>query len=283
MPMGSLTARPVLFKPKSIPIILSILVTNIRKIMPSPKKIHIIALTSIIGACIIISLSLLAIIFRNPDEELRNEIAINEMKIDSLERSIYRWELYSRNLRDVLQGKTPIQIDSLLKTAGASTSTATAVASARADSTLRVEMNSPERKNAHGRNYSAQALEGRHFFTPVQGYVTGTFEISLHPYVDVSAPEGSPVKAVLDGTIIFKDWNETDGWSVVVQHSGGAISIYKHNDSILKNPAEKVSAGTVIAILGNSSLDAAKGPHLHFELWHNGMPEDPSRFINFQQ
>lgn len=218
-----------------------------------------------------------------PSEDLRNEIAVNTIKIDSLERSIYRWELYSRNLRDVLKGEAPVQIDSLLKMAGQAGASVQASGTASADSALRAKISSPQRTTARNPRYSEQALEGRHFFTPVQGSVIEKFELSLHPYVDVAAAPGSAVRAVLDGTVIYKDWNETDGWSVVLQHSGGTVSIYRHNDSILKNVADKVSAGTAIAILGDNSFDASKGAHLHFELWHNGSPEDPERFMNFQK
>jgi len=265
--------------------------------MPKQKKIHIdrdvttreliAGVVCVIVLCFIGSFAIIAnTSLRNfipgyPNEDMRNEIAVNAMKIDSLERSIYRWELYSRNLRDVLQGQAPVQIDSLLKKAVRDPETKE-IAASSADSALRAKINSPERKSGTPR-YSEQALEGRHLFTPVPGHLMGKFEISLHPYVDIAAEEGSSVRAVLDGTVIFKDWNEVDGWSVVLQHSGGTISVYKHNNSILKNLADKVSAGTAIAILGGNSFDASKGPHLHFELWHNGMPEDPARFINFQQ
>lgn len=267
--------------------------------MPSPKKIHIeweprrseliaaaiciCALGFILAFVIIAYTPLRNLVPGYPSEDMKNEIAVNAMKIDSLERSIYRWELYSSNLRDILKGKPPVKIDSLLKMAGRTDNVEQYAGVPASDSVIRAEMTSRTKTGRYARNHGGQTLEGRHFFIPVKGRLTGPFELSLHPYVDIAAPAGTTVMAVLDGTVIFKDWNEIDGWSVVVQHSGGVISVYKHNDSILKNVADKVSAGTAIAILGNNPSGTSKEPHLHFELWHEGTPEDPARFMNFQQ
>lgn len=58
------------------------------------------------------------------------------------------------------------------------------------------------------------------------------------------------------------------------------ISIYKHNTKLLKKTGDKVNAGTTISLAGDEG-SISTGPHLHFELWHNGEPIDPSLYINF--
>ena len=122
-------------------------------------------------------------------------------------------------------------------------------------------------------------IEGLHFFTPLKGVVSQGFD-AAHPYLDITAAEGSAVKATLDGTVIFTGWSEDDGNTIQIQHTDDIVSIYKHNDKLLKKVGDKVKAGTSIAIVGNTG-DLSTGTHLHFELWHKGEAVDPTRYIKF--
>ena len=88
------------------------------------------------------------------------------------------------------------------------------------------------------------------------------------------------VKAVLDGTVVFAGWSEDAGNTIQIQHEGDIISIYKHNEKLSKKVGDKVTAGTPIALIGNSG-DLTTGAHLHFELWHKGETVDPTLYINF--
>jgi murein DD-endopeptidase MepM/ murein hydrolase activator NlpD len=65
-----------------------------------------------------------------------------------------------------------------------------------------------------------------------------------------------------------------------IQHVGDMISVYKHNERLLKSAGDKVSAGSPVAVIGNTG-ELTTGTHLHFELWHKGDTVDPARFINF--
>lgn len=102
----------------------------------------------------------------------------------------------------------------------------------------------------------------------------------MHPAVDITAPAGSVVKAVLNGTVISADWNKDTGYTMYVQHDGDIISAYKHNSRLLKSAGDKVTAGSPIAIIGNTG-ELTTGTHLHFELWHKGNTVNPTKFINF--
>jgi murein DD-endopeptidase MepM/ murein hydrolase activator NlpD len=70
------------------------------------------------------------------------------------------------------------------------------------------------------------------------------------------------------------------GYSIYIQHESNIVSAYKHNAELLKAVGDKVKAGDVIAIMGNSG-ELTTGPHLHFELWHNGIALDPETYIDF--
>jgi murein DD-endopeptidase MepM/ murein hydrolase activator NlpD len=118
------------------------------------------------------------------------------------------------------------------------------------------------------------------FFTPLKGVVSQGYDPAIHPYIDITATSGSVVKAVLDGTVIFSGWSDDAGHTIQIQHDGDIVSIYKHNEKLLKKTGDKVSAGTPIALVGNSG-EMTTGAHLHFELWHKGETVDPTKHISF--
>lgn len=206
---------------------------------------------------------------------------MNAMKIDSLQRSIFRWRLYTDNLLRELEGGTPIEIDSLTRQATRELAERDAAALARADSILRRDVTEQEKFVISEKEPVQEHIEGLHFFKPLNGTVSHHYEVAQHPYLDITAPEGSTVKSVLDGSVVYTGWTETDGWCMVIQHQSGILSVYKHNRSLLKKVADKVGAGTAIALLG-AYTDEVKGTHLHFELWQDGTPVDPAEYIAFQ-
>ena len=88
------------------------------------------------------------------------------------------------------------------------------------------------------------------------------------------------MKATLDGTVIFTGWTLETGYIISIQHSNNIISVYKHNSTLLKKTGDYVKAGDPIAIVGNTG-ELTTGPHLHFELWHNGTAANPKEFMSF--
>ena len=101
-----------------------------------------------------------------------------------------------------------------------------------------------------------------------------------HYGVDIAASKESIVKSVLEGTVIFADWTTETGHTIAIQHSGNLISVYKHNSTLLKQVGSLLKAGEPIAVSGDSG-ELSSGPHLHFELWHNGTPVDPEEYVTF--
>ena len=124
-------------------------------------------------------------------------------------------------------------------------------------------------------------LEDFVFFKPVEGIVTSDFDVSEgHFGVDVVTNTNSPVKAALDGVVIFSDWSISSGHTVIIQHAENIVSVYMHSSSITKKNNDLVKAGEVIGIVGDSGENSS-GPHLHFELWQNGSPVNPIEYIDF--
>jgi murein DD-endopeptidase MepM/ murein hydrolase activator NlpD len=216
-----------------------------------------------------------------PDAHSKRAAIQNAMRIDSLESVIYRWELYSENLRRVVEGQEPLKIDSLINASKENSKTQIDEAElAMKDSLLRKQVKEEEQFDIAGREKRNLPIEGLHFFTPLKGVVSQGYDPAVHPYIDITAPAGSVVKAVLDGTVINDSWSEDTGYTIQIQHDGDIISIYKHNEKLLKKTGEKVSAGAPIALVGNTGK-LTTGEHLHFELWYKGETVDPARYINF--
>lgn len=93
--------------------------------------------------------------------------------------------------------------------------------------------------------------------------------------------KNEPIKAAADGTVIFAEWSVETGYVVIIEHKFGLISVYKHNASLLTQQGDLVKAGKVIALAGNTG-ELSSGIHLHFELWIDGNPIDPTEFISFE-
>lgn len=215
-----------------------------------------------------------------PDARTKRAAIQNAIKVDSLEKVIYRWEIYSENIKRAVEGKAPIKIDSIIKASSKETAvSADQTLLQKQDSLLREQVKEEERFEISQRGRRDLPIEGLHFFTPLKGVISQGYD-PIHPYIDITAPAGSVVKATLDGTVIYAGWNEETGNTIQIQHSDDLISIYKHNEKLLKKTGDKVKAGTSIALVGNTG-DVSTGTHLHFELWHKGEAVDPTRYIKF--
>jgi murein DD-endopeptidase MepM/ murein hydrolase activator NlpD len=216
-----------------------------------------------------------------PDARSKRAAIQNAITIDSLENVIFRWELYSENLRRAVEGEEPIRIDSLINAQSATQADAPDMAEiARQDSLLRERVKEEEEFGISARTHRDLPIEGLHFFTPLKGVISQGYDPVVHPYVDIAAPEGSVVKATLDGTVIFAGWSDEAGHTIQIQHEGDIVSIYKHNDKLLKKAGDKVTAGAPIALVGNTG-ELTTGDHLHFELWHKGQTVDPTLYVKF--
>tara|TARA_B100000929_G_scaffold198628_1_gene157687 strand:- start:106 stop:963 length:858 start_codon:yes stop_codon:yes gene_type:complete len=119
-------------------------------------------------------------------------------------------------------------------------------------------------------------------FSPLYGEVTFGFDYGIkHFGTDIAVPSKSPVKSVASGTVVFAEWTLQTGYVVIIEHSFGLTSIYKHNESGLVSQGEMVESGQVIALSGNTG-ELSSGPHLHFELWRDGNPVDPEDYVIFE-
>lgn len=115
---------------------------------------------------------------------------------------------------------------------------------------------------------------------PVSGTMTSPFGVrlrgwrpSLHHGVDVAVPEGTPVRAMRRGRVIRAGWANGYGWMVMIDHGGQVLSLYAHLSEVRVQVGQRVQGKEVIGLSGKSGN--VTGPHLHFEIWRRGWPEDP--------
>jgi len=154
----------------------------------------------------------------------------------------------------------------------------------REDSLLRIQIESEDSYNLNfvqrgGSGRGGGGISSLLFFTPLKGIVTDTFNVDQQHFgVDIVAAANEAVKSVLDGTVILATWTTETGYVIGIQHENNIISLYKHNSVLLKKEGSKVRAGEVVAIVGDSG-ELTTGPHLHFELWFDGIPIDPVKYV----
>jgi murein DD-endopeptidase MepM/ murein hydrolase activator NlpD len=124
-------------------------------------------------------------------------------------------------------------------------------------------------------------LQSFFLFPPISGIVMSKYNSRLdHFGIDVVSQANEPIRSVSDGTVTMSSWTQDAGYVLAIQHRNNLISIYKHNSALLQKVGDYVKAGDVVSIIGNTG-ELTNGPHLHFELWHDGMPINPEEFVSF--
>lgn len=216
-----------------------------------------------------------------PDAKMSHNIRQNAMKLDSLEYELAIRDQYFENMKLIISGEQP---DNYLNdTSGIVNRNEISFIRSANDSILREQVEAEEQFKLRVLNNQtgSQELHEMHFFTPVRGMVSGQFNpLENHFGIDLVAEPDEVVKATLDGTVTMATWTLETGYIIQIQHKHELISVYKHNAELFKHVGEKVKAGDAIAIVGNSG-ELTTGPHLHFELWHEGTPLNPADYIVF--
>lgn len=206
------------------------------------------------------------------------------LKADSLQAELRSKDLYITNIRNIIEGREiveelPISADGqdFVEISELTRSREDSILRAQFENDIRyMELSTEETELSINRGVSQFF-----FFPPLQGIITNHFNPAQRHYgVDIVADIGSPIKATLDGTVVFAKWTLTTGYTIGIQHPNNLLSVYKHNDAMLKGEGSFVKAGEAIAIIGNTGT-LSTGTHLHFELWFNGNPINPLDYIVF--
>lgn len=131
-----------------------------------------------------------------------------------------------------------------------------------------------------------QTASGAKVVFPTSGTLTSTFGPrwgAMHNGIDIANPIGTPIYAVMDGTVISSGPAQGYGNWIRIKHDDGSVSVYGHMQasSLAVGVGERVYAGQQIATIGNEGRST--GPHLHFEIWPDGStPADPQAWFKQQ-
>ena len=217
------------------------------------------------------------------DVNVRKDLIEMKSRADSLENALAQQELWLQNIRDLLEGNLDsVSIAKSSKEEFFDTIKLDKIP--MEDVLLREEI---EREESYALLFSDNEqpknnnLFSLNFLPPVKGYITSEFSPEKEHFgIDIVAQENTPILATLDGTVIFSGWTLETGHVVVIQHAFNILSFYKHNSVVLKKTGNFVKAGQPVAIIGNSG-ELTTGPHLHFELWKDGIPVNPEDYLIF--
>jgi murein DD-endopeptidase MepM/ murein hydrolase activator NlpD len=213
------------------------------------------------------------------DADVRQEMIKNVLTVDSLETEIAVQSRYLENIRAILRGDMKVDevptIDSIRDARDIN------LEKSKRTSEFVKNYEDEEKYNLSGLTAISGASEKPMFYKPLKGVVSSIFNLREKHYgIDIASTPNESVLATMKGTVIFTGFDPNAGYVIQLQHPNGFISVYKHNAILLKSQGDAVSAGEVIALAGNTGK-LSTGIHLHFELWLDGKPVDPSEYINF--
>lgn len=212
--------------------------------------------------------------------KLKQEATELALKSDSLTTILNNNEIYIASVRKALTGDVDymkLSKDSIKP--GLNENTSSSLKPSEAELELREKVAAEDKYNLFEKAKSKVDLV---LFAPVRGPITEKYNAKeKHFAVDIALAKNTPIKSVSNGTVIFADWTPTNGNVIILRHNNEILSVYKHCESLTISQGDVVRTGEVIAIAGSSG-EQSTGIHLHFELWKDGYPIDPTQFIDFE-
>lgn len=219
------------------------------------------------------------------DVTLQRRIYELQLRSDSVAFAMRAQERYLKDLKKVLGGDLPDEREmGPVDTAQSHNYRNIKDKRSPEDSILRTEYDNANKYNlfkSNKKSGTGSTMRNLTFFSPIKGTITSEFDpLRKHFGIDIVAARKEVIKSVQDGTVIFAGWTVETGYVIAIQHPGNVISIYKHNSVLLKKEGNTVHAGETVAIIGETG-ELSTGPHLHLELWINGIPVNPKDYIVF--
>lgn len=183
----------------------------------------------------------------------------NQLRLDSLSSRLMQFDAYSRKLRAVLGALSD-------------TNAQRSAAPARAREGVRVILPN----DVYTTSPREEPMPFLEFL--VRGTPSQPFRRERSHYgIDIATAANEPIAAIADGTVVFADWTSDYGYTVILSH-GSYHSFYKHCSAVLVRDGEYVLKGQIIALTGSTGRESS-ALHLHFEIWKNGIPQNPELYL----
>jgi len=216
------------------------------------------------------------------DRNMQRNILTNALKIDSLDYELEIQSQYLNNVKAIMEGRDPDNYEIVQDSSKSYDKIK--FSKSKDDSLLREYVEGEEQFNlslSEEESGAKKDFKSLHFFPPIKGLVVSSFNPSQNHYgTDIVSAPNEVVCATLEGTVTLATWTFETGYIIQIQHNNDLISVYKHNSRLFKTVGNRVKAGDAIAVVGNTG-EITTGPHLHFELWHSGVPVNAEEYIKF--
>lgn len=245
-------------------------------------------LVTLISAVILIIIAVTVLIAFTPLREyipgytsanIRRTLINNVLVVDSLEHEIQLRDKYYRDFKIMIMGESPV--DTIIQKKPSADPDEIQTSKYNADSLFKEELGSEPLTAALLSESVRGDISGMKFSPPLRGVITNRQNLSSgHHGVDIVSKANSNIVAVAAGTVTLAEWSTETGFVIQVQHKNNLLTVYKHNSRLLKKQGDKVNEGDIIAVMGNTGKETT-GPHLHFEMWLNGVSLNPEEYIKF--
>jgi len=242
------------------------------------------------GAIVIIGLTTLLIAYTPlreyipgyPNGTEKQVIADQRIRLDSMEQELNHQANYIERIKIIINGGTVPDNSHEADTVVSVASPNELEKADQAEKDFRKKIEQEENSLKEGNDNPEKVQTGlSYFFVPAEGSISQSFNpFKNHNGVDISVAKDEPVKAALEGTIIFSGYTSDGGYEIHLQHANDLVTVYKHNSYLFKQTGQRVRAGETIAIAGNTG-EQSEGTHLHFEIWDNGKAVDPEEYVGF--
>jgi len=212
--------------------------------------------------------------------KLKKDATQLALKSDSLSVALQKNETYIASIKQILTGNldyAKLSKDSIMATKSVEKEAVPLEASPEEVKIRELA----DKEDKYNLLEKAQAKVNVVLFAPVNGTIIQKYSVkNKHLYLDVAVAKNTPIKSIADGTVIFSDWTPTNAFVIVVRHTNGFISVYKNAASQTKEQGDVVKTGEVIALAGAAGRESTSS-QLHFELWKDGQPVDPTQYMAF--
>ena len=218
--------------------------------------------------------------YRTEADRSRESLLQNIIRLDSMERMMNDMMTYNRNIALIMEGRTPVA--RTLASSDSSRISKVLVMPSPEDSLLRAQMEGDGEyaiapRSDGSRRKVREAIE---LVTPVEGIITGRFDIKQGNFgVKIAGAAGDRVAAIDNGTVVQSLWAPETGYTVILQHAGNLLSVYKNLSQSLVSVGQTIRSGELIGYNAEAENDEVK--LFEFELWSNGKPVDPEGYIVF--
>lgn len=236
---------------------------------------------SVLVAMIFMLTPLGALLYNTDEIQIRREIQDISERIISLQDSLDVRDQQLREIKEVirLNKDTTLTLDERLSSVSSIENSSNLSSSIPSFSNLSVSDMFDS-----GSLILANVIENTPDFptqAPAKGTLTRGYEpLEGHFGLDIATKENDIFMNIADGTVISSSWTIDFGYVISVQHKDGLVSTYKHCSKLYKTKGEKVFKGDVLGLIGNTGVSSS-GPHLHFEIWKNGVSQNPLAYLIF--